>query len=401
MLYFSELRGKTILAGELFIGNLDDVVFQVSPAAVVTKLFVKKPNGQKFFLPYSAVDRIGNSIHVDANYAPTELEENELFVGKNINDQQIIDINGSNIVRVNDVVFIQQPHLHISGVDVGALGLLRWFGLEEIVSKLSRLVGREMIPKFLAWTDVAPVELARGKVVMKQSDTKLKRLKPEDLAGHLDTMSIRNVKRIITLFEDTYAAEVFSNLSVWSQTSLLRSFPPPKSALIVSKLETSEAVDALITLRRNERDKIINLLNRKQQHEVKRLMGLAKTPVGHIVSNQFLTVKPQDSVGFIINKVREARNDIADIRYVYVVNNENQLIGIFTLFELLIQKPDVSAYKFMIQNPIVVQLSTPKELVLRRMKKYNLNSIPVVTEKRHMLGIVDLLDLIDEEKSAA
>jgi magnesium transporter len=160
-------------------------------------------------------------------------------------------------------------------------------------------------------------------------------------------------------------------------------------------------VDALITLRRNERDKIINLLNRKQQHEVKRLMGLAKTPVGHIVSNQFLTVKPQDSVGFIINKVREARNDIADIRYVYVVNNENQLIGIFTLFELLIQKPDVSAYKFMIQNPIVVQLSTPKELVLRRMKKYNLNSIPVVTEKRHMLGIVDLLDLIDEEKSAA
>lgn len=401
MLYFSELRGKTILAGELFIGNLDDVVFQVSPAAVVTKLFVKKPNGQKFFLPYSAVDRIGNSIHVDANYAPTELEENELFVGKNINDQQIIDINGSNIVRVNDVVFIQQPHLHISGVDVGALGLLRWFGLEEIVSKLSRLVGREMIPKFLAWTDVAPVELARGKVVMKQSDTKLKRLKPEDLAGHLDTMSIRNVKRIITLFEDTYAAEVFSNLSVWSQTSLLRSFPPPKSALIVSKLETSEAVDALITLRRNERDKIINLLNRKQQHEVKRLMGLAKTPVGHIVSNQFLTVKPQDSVGFIINKVREARNDIGDIRYVYVVNNENQLIGIFTLFELLIQKPDVSAYKFMIQNPIVVQLSTPKELVLRRMKKYNLNSIPVVTEKRHMLGIVDLLDLIDEEKSAA
>jgi len=401
MLYFSELRGKTILAGDLFIGNLDDVVFQVSPAAVVTKLFVKKPSGQKFFLPYSAVDRIGNSIHVDANFAPTELEENELFVGKNINDQQIIDINGSNIVRVNDVVFIQQPHLHISGVDVGTLGLLRWFGLEDIVSKVSRFFGREMIPKFLSWTDVAPVELARGKVVMKQSDTKLKRLKPEDLAGHLDTMSIRNVKRIINLFEDTYAAEVFSNLSVWSQMSLLRSFPFPKSALIVSKLEASEAVDALITLRRHERDKIISLLSRKQQHEIKRLMGLAKTPVGHIVSNQFLTVKPQDSVGLIINKVREARNDIADIRYVYVVNNENQLIGIFTLFELLIQKTDVSAYKFMIQNPIVVQLSTPKELVLRRMQKYNLNSIPVVTEKRHMLGIVDLLDLIDEEKSAA
>ena len=398
MLYFSELRGKTILAGDLFIGTLDDVVFQVSPAAIVTKLFVKKQSGQKFFLPYSAVDRIGGRIHVDANFVPTELEENELFVGKNINDQQIIDINGSNIVRVNDVVFIQQPQLHISGVDIGALGVLRWFGLEDIVSKVSRLTGREVIPKFLAWTDVAPVELARGKVVMKQSDTKLKRLKPEDLAGHLDTMSIRNVKRIINMFEDVYAAEVFSNLSVWSQTSLLRSFLPPKSASIISQLETSEAVDALITLRRSEKDKIISLLDRRQQHEIKRLMGLAKTPVGHVVSNQFLTVKPQDSANTILNKVRAARNDIDDIRYVYVVNNENQLIGIFTLYELIIQKSDVSAYKFMIQNPIVVQLSTPKELVLRRMKKYNLNSVPVVTEKRHMLGIVDLLDLLDEEK---
>ena len=398
MLYFSELRGKTILAGDLFIGTLDDVVFQVSPAAIVTKLFVKKQSGQKFFLPYSAVDRIGGRIHVDANFVPTELEENELFVGKNINDQQIIDINGSNIVRVNDVVFIQQPQLHISGVDIGALGVLRWFGLEDIVSKVSRLTGREVIPKFLAWTDVAPVELARGKVVMKQSDTKLKRLKPEDLAGHLDTMSIRNVKRIINMFEDVYAAEVFSNLSVWSQTSLLRSFLPPKSASIISQLETSEAVDALITLRRSEKDKIISLLDRRQQHEIKRLMGLAKTPVGHVVSNQFLTVKPQDNANTILNKVRAARNDIDDIRYVYVVNNENQLIGIFTLYELIIQKSDVSAYKFMIQNPIVVQLSTPKELVLRRMKKYNLNSVPVVTEKRHMLGIVDLLDLLDEEK---
>jgi Mg/Co/Ni transporter MgtE len=52
----------------------------------------------------------------------------------------------------------------------------------------------------------------------------------------------------------------------------------------------------------------------------------------------------------------------------------------------------------MIQNPIVVQLATPKELLVRRMKKYNLSSIPVVTEKRHMLGIVDLLDLLDENK---
>lgn len=377
---------------------LDDVVFQVSPAAIVTKLFVKKPNGTKFFLPISVVSRIGARIHIDANFSPTELEENELFVGKNINDQQIIDINGSNIVRVNDVVFIQQPQLHISGVDVGALGILRWFGLEGVIAKVARIFRQEIVPKFLAWTDVAPVELARGRVVMKQSDTKLKRLKPEDLAGHLDTMNIRNVKRIINLFEDTYAADVFANLSIGLQTSLLRSFLPAKSASILTHLDASEAVDALLTLRRGERDRIVGLLERKKQHEIKRLMGLAKTPVGHVVSNQYVTVRPQDTTGTALSRVRDARNDLDDIRYVYVVNNDNQLIGIFTIYELLIQRSDTPVFKFMIQNPIVVQLSTPKELVIRRMVKYKLDGLPVVTEKRHMLGVVELLDLLDDRK---
>lgn len=396
MLYFSELRGKTVLAGDLYVGKLDDVVFQVSPAAVVTKLFIKKLDGSKFFLPYSAVNRIGSRVHVDANYLPIQLEENELFVGKNIVDQQIIDIHGSNIVRVNDVVFIQQPQLHISGVDVGILGILRWFALEDIVRKFFHLIGRDIIPKFLAWTDVAPVELGRGRVMMRQPETKLKRLKPEDLASHLDTLSVRNVKRIVNLFDDAYAAELFSNLSITLQTSLLRSFLPAKSVSIISKLEESEAVDALITLRRSERERIIGLLEKKQQNEIKRLMNLARTPVGHVVNNQFLTVRPQDTVAVILQKVRDSRNDIDDIRYVYVVNNDNQLIGVFTLYELIIERSDAVAYKFMIQNPVFVQLSTSKELVIRRMEKYNLNSIPVVTEKRHMLGVVDLLDILDE-----
>lgn len=396
MLYYSELRGKTILAGDLYVGSLDDIVFKVSPSAPVTKLFVKKLNGQKFFLPYSAVERIGKRIHIDANFVPVELEENELFVGKKLSDQQIIDINGSNMVRVNDVVFIQQPMLHISGVDVGALGLLRWFGLEDAVCSLVRIFKQEITPRFLAWIDIAPVELARGRVMMNQTDSKLKRLKPEELAGHLDKMNLRNVKRIINLFDDEYAANIVGKLNISSQAALAKSFTPQRTASILSLIEASEVVDILLALNRHDRDKIINLLDKGKQQEIKRLMGLAKTPVGHVVTNEYVTAKPNETAGNVLHRLRDVNNDFKDVRYVYVVNEDNQLIGIFTLYELIMQKNDNSAYKFMIQNPVAVQLITPKELVIRKMTKYRLNSLPVITEKRHMLGVINIHDLLDQ-----
>lgn len=401
MLYFSELRGKQILAGQLLIGKLDDVVFKVTSAAPVTKLYVEKPNGQKIFLPYSAVGRIGVRIHVDVNFIPGELEENELFVGKNLSDQQIIDVTGSNIVRVNDIVFIQQPQLHISGVDVGVLGILRWLGLEDTVCKVIRFFGKEITPKFLAWTDVAPLELARGKVVMKQADLKLKRLKPEDLAGHLDSMNIRNVKRIVGLFDYEYTAQLLKNMNSVTQTSLIRSFVPSKSSHVLALLEASEAVDILLTIPRHERDKITDLFDKHRQHEIKRLMGLAKTPVGNVVSNEYVVVKPHQTAGDVLSDIRSNHPDLDDIQHVYVVNNEIQVIGVFGLYELILQKSDMEAYKFMVQSPVVVHLTTPKEIVIRRMIKYKLNSLPVVTEKGHMIGIVKLDDILSEEDLGA
>lgn len=396
MLYFSELRGKPVFAGQLSVGVLDDIVFKVSPAAPVTKLYVKKTNGQKFFLPISFVSKLGDKIYVDVNFTPGELEENELFVGKNISDQQIIDVTGSNIIRVNDVVFIQQPELHISGVDVGFLGVLRWFGIEEVISKLSRKVGLRILPKFLAWTDVAPVELARGKVVMKQADTKLKRLKPEDLAGHLDQTNIRNVRRIVSLFDDEYTAQVIKNLTGLTQTLLIKSFAPDRAAKVLAALETNEAVDILLTLTRHDRDKIINLLNQQDQHKIKRLMGLAKTPVGSIVSNEYVVVKPHTTASETLSTIRKMAADLADLLCVYVENDDNQIIGVFSLFELLIQPADRPVYKFMIQNPIVIHLTTPKEILIRRMIKYQLHVVPVVTEKGHIIGVVKVDDVLSE-----
>ena len=70
---------------------------------------------------------------IEKEFLVTYLEENELYLVKNLLDKQIIDLKGNKIVRVNDVALQDKEKLSIAGVDVGILGVLRRLGLELII----------------------------------------------------------------------------------------------------------------------------------------------------------------------------------------------------------------------------------------------------------------------------
>jgi sporulation protein YlmC with PRC-barrel domain len=130
MLYFSELKGKRVVDQQnQQVGRLDDIVFRAEDQAVVTKLILRQA-GDTVCVPVGIMKSINGRLVVQAPLPRTELSENELYVGKNLMDQQILDINGNKLVRVNDVVIQDKPRLIVSGVDIGLIGLLRWFGVE-------------------------------------------------------------------------------------------------------------------------------------------------------------------------------------------------------------------------------------------------------------------------------
>ena len=87
---------------------------------------------------------------VNKKYQSSTLEENELYVEKNLLDKQIIDIKGNKVVRVNDIAIQNKPVLYVAGVDIGILGILRWLSLEEPIRKALRYVGLRISLKLLS-----------------------------------------------------------------------------------------------------------------------------------------------------------------------------------------------------------------------------------------------------------
>lgn len=393
MIYFAELSGKKVVASDgKQVGKLTDLVFLGSGQPLVTKLHIQTPVGL-LTIPITSVKSFNGDITLTPGFEATTIGDEELSLSKHLLDQQIIDLKGNKVVRVNDVVIQEKPYLIIAGVDVGILGIARWFHLEQLLNKQLARFGKTVSSNFLPWDDIQPLELSRGKVMLKREDAKLTRLAPEDLADHLERLSVKNLTKILDLLPTEYEAEVIQNLNISRQRALFRTIKPEHAAAILSKVDPDEAVDILLTLSPKRRDILTSFLSPEHKGPIDYLMSLSRTDIGSLATNEYVTAEPEETAGKVLERVKMTPH-IASLAYVYVLNKRKELSGVFNLHELILQKYDTRVYKFMVPNVVVVYLTTPVEIAIKKMLKYKIYALPIVNDKQNLMGLVTIDDLV-------
>ena len=394
MIYFSEVKNRKVYTEDrIYVGKLQDVIFLASEKPNITKIVVKPHSNQpSFIIPIRFVQKINSIIVIHKKYDVAELEVNELYIEKNLLDKQIIDLTGSKIVRVNDVAIQNKPDYYLAGVDIGLFGILRWVKMEDPVIRLMHALNIKLSSKFLSWSDIQPLELARGMVHLRTEQEKLERIRPEDLALYLETTTTKNISKILNILDEEYAMDVINSLNINFQHALFRNFSEKKAAKVITLIDPDEAADILFTLPGRKREDIIALIPAEKRKQIQYLLHLAKTPIGDFITFEYLTVKPDHTVKDVISIIRKESTDFSHLNYIFVVNETGELIGVFNLHEMLMQSSDTPVYKFMVQNVVVIHLTTPEEIAINKMLKYNLQTLPVTDKDKKLLGIVSLDD---------
>lgn len=396
MIYFSELTGRKVFTEDnIQVGTLEDLIFLAAETPSLTKFVVRDIKKNKLIIPIKYLLKDSPVVIIQKGFTMEETQENELSLLKNLLDKQIIDLVGNKIVRVNDIMIQEKPTYYVAGVNIDFLGILRWFKLEDFFLKIAGLTGIKMAPDFLSWADIQPLELARGKVVLKEKEEKLKKLRPEDLADYLEKTNIVNVDKVLGILDEEFAAEVINNLNINYQTALFKHFSPEKASRILNLTDPDETVDILLTLPPHRREMILDRIEPKKQKHIYHLLRLSKTPIGDRLTTEFLTCSPDNTVKEVLEKIKKEASDFSFLVYIYVINKENKLIGVFSLHELLLQNLDVIVYKFMIPNVIVAHLTTPEEIVVKKMLKYRVQALPVIDNDQKILGIVTFDDMTE------
>ncbi len=398
MLYFSGLKGKKVFTTEhIYLGKLIDVLFLGAETPLVTSLVIRKSNDENMLISVDAVKGVDSIIDIDKEYATRLPHENELSIMRSVMDRQIIDIKGSKVVRVNDVAIQDKlgKSWYLTGVDIGFRGILRWFNLEKPTRPLYRFTGLESRPHFLSWAEFEPLELEKGKVQLRKDVDSLERLKPEDLADYLEQTNIRNVNKVVASLDEHYAAEVIEDLNANFQSALFRRFTSERAGKLIELIDPEDAVDILLTLPKQKRKDILNTLTEKKQKKLTSLLKVSGTQIGHLITTDFIHIKSNASVQDAFSVMKEKARDIEFTYYIYVLNDIDQLVGVINIAELFRKNLTMNISQFMQQDMVIVHVTTPLNIAIKRMLKYKIYALPVLDQNKQLIGILRFNDVAE------
>jgi CBS domain-containing protein/sporulation protein YlmC with PRC-barrel domain len=397
MLYFSELFGRNVrIESGAFVGKIHDFLFLPAESALITKVVLQIAGGKEIAVGITEFKKNGEGFLLSDSYSSSQKADNEVSLLHNLQNQQIIDINGTKIIRVNDVIINDQPDYVISGIDIGVLGVFRWIGVAKLFADLFRRFGIHYKSEFIPWSDLQPSQVSKGRIVLKKEQEKVRKLHPEDLAEHLEHANIQTVLKALRVMDEDMSARVIADLNLDYQKEILGRYSAERAGKILSLIDPDESVDVLLALEKDKRSEILSYVEKGKKRRIEHLMRHAKTPIGHLLASEYITVSSDALIKDVFETVRVETSSFSELLYVYAVNKDNQVVGVMNVHELLLHKSDTPVYKIMNQNLVLGRLTTPKEIVLRRMLKYHIYGMPIVDESRVLLGVVFLQDIAED-----
>jgi CBS domain-containing protein len=401
MLYLSQVIGRPVrdqLAEP--IGKVADLIVAIGDRYPPVTGIVVNTNGREIFLHWKTVaslDVSGATLSTTAIDIGKFLQRpNEIRLKLNLLDRQIVDIDGRKVVRVNDLRLDEvEGALHLVAVDVGASGLLRRLGIEGPYRTIARGLRREVPERYIDWEDVDPVERTIASVKLRVPHKGLAELHPADLATIIDQLSRSDRVGVITALDDEIAADALGEMEPDTQVDILEDLEPGRAADILEEMDPDEAADLVADLSDESREEILGLMEKDEAEEVQELMNYGEDTAGGIMTTEYVAVPANLTAAQTIDRLRELEPNAETIYYIYVTDDDNKLVGVLSLRDLIVAKPDRKISTFMFDEPVALRTGASEEEVTELVARYNLLAIPIVDGEGHLEGIVTVDDAMD------
>jgi magnesium transporter len=223
-----------------------------------------------------------------------------------------------------------------------------------------------------------------------------------DIGEILNHLRLEDAVYLFNLLKTEIAGEVITEIDDNLREKLLKEIDEEKLTDIVDELDTDDATDILSELPEDVAEQILDNIDKEDSEDVKELLKYEEDSAGGIMTSDFVYVTDNATIKNAIEEVRQNSEKFEHIYYLYVITNENVLIGTVSLKSLLVNPMSSSSTSVMEKDLIYVTPDIDQEEVAKIIEKYDLVSIPVVDSNKKMLGritIDDVVDVIQEEAS--
>ena len=230
----------------------------------------------------------------------------------------------------------------------------------------------------------------------------LAEMHPADIAELYQSLPEEDGDYLYTLLDGDTAADALMELDEEDRKKLLSSMSAEDIAQqFIDHLDTDEAVDLIQELDAEDRDEILSHIDDVEQAgDIIDLLKYDEDTAGGLMGKEMLVVNENWSMPECIKQMRMQAEEMDEIYYVYVVDNDEKLRGVLPL-KKLITHPSVSKIKHVMEtDPASVKTETPIDEVALDFEKYDLVAMPVVDSIGRLVGQITVDDMMDEVRES-
>ncbi len=403
MAFLSEMLGRMVtdLDGHV-VGKLDDLIAREQaefPHPLVDAVVIDR-RGVRHITPYSAVMSLFSPaipLKFPIDHLPTyELNEDDIYLSRDVLDKQIIDTDGARVVRVNDLELVRvNGTLYVSNVDVGLMGILRRVGLERITHAIAAGLHLRLPDNFISWDNVELLHHDQFMRLRVPAES-LADLHPADLAEILSDLNKLESGQFLESMNVEQIADALEQVETEFQASLIEVMDDERAADVLDEMEPDEAADLLAELPAERSRRLVSLMEKEEADDVRHLLTFPEESAGGIMTTDYAVVPPDVTAEQAIKLLRETASDIDTVIYVYVTDTENHLVGVFSLTDLIFAEPHRLVSEFMDARVKTVHTHDEQDEVAQIITKYDLLAVPVVDNQNVIQGIVTADDALDK-----
>src|SRR5512142_1014075 len=403
MAFISELTGRPVTDIDgTRIGVVKDVVarpIKEFKHPVVDAIVVHGKQGDRT-VPYSELAAL-LSVAIplkrpSKEIADYQLQDDDIRLVEDVLDKQILDTDGARVVRVNDIELARiNGNVIVTNVDIGVKGILRRIGLDKLGRWAARYMKNDTSAGTISWDFVEPLVHDQS-MRLKVPASKLADLHPSDIAEIISDLNRAEHSGLLNKLDIKQLADTLEEVEPDFQADLLGHFPDEKVADVLEEMSPDEATDLLAELPDERRQGLLKLMEAEEAEEVRELMRYEEDTAGGLMTTEYVAVSPNMTAAQAIEHLRKIGEEAELIYYVYVVDAEEHLLGVFSLSDLILARPETPVTQFMHKRIISVELDTEQDEVAQIVAKYNLIAVPVVDAEDHLHGVVTADDALDK-----
>src|SRR5262245_50528445 len=399
----SELLGATVRDDSgAATGRAREIA--VSPQKHPTRVaffIVRTSTGERVLRP-DAIRSAGATVRATsgaAHWEPYHASDGVLLLKRDLLDQQIIDVHGRKVVRVNDVELDSTPvnnHLALSvvAVDVGARGAIRRLSKGVVPSFTLRALLNRIPPRVIPWQYVDLLETDPSRrVKLKIAYEGLSKLHPADIADIVEDLPPAEREAVFETIDEEVAAETLEELDPDVQVSIVESLDTDRAADIVEEMDPDAAADLLGDLPEEESGEILQEMEPEERQEVTQLLEFEEHTAAGRMTTEYIAIDETATVDEAIDALKTFEGSREALATIYLRGPNQKLVGAVPLVKIAISSP--AAQLSSLSEPyIACAPDTPENEVAALFDKYNLITLAVVDEHGRLAGIITADDVI-------